>query len=251
MTAPASLPSAAKLMQVCEATWPPVEVRQHGAWNIREGQGGGQRVSAATGNWPTTEADLPVAEAAMQALGQSPLFQVREGEKALDIMLAAHGYALVDPVNIWAIHLPEMLVHKAPPVSAFTIWPPLAIMNELWGAAGIGPGRLAVMQRACGPKTALLGRAQDHPAGVAFVAIHEGVAMLHALEVAPTLRRLGTARNLLAKAAEWAADNGAEIFSLIVTRGNQAANPLYAALGMQLVGHYHYRKKQASNAEAR
>lgn len=247
MTAPASLPDAATLMRVCAATWPPASIRQQGAWTIREGQGGGQRVSAATENWPTTEADLATAEAAMCALGQTPLFQINDGQAALDEMLAHHGYELRDKVNIWAISTADLLTRKPPPVSAFTIWPPLAIMHELWAAAGTGPGRLAVMARATAPKTALLGRSNDQPAGVGFIAIHQGIAMLHALEVAPDLRRLGTARNMLTTAAHWAAGEGAEMFSLIVTQGNQGANLFYASLGMQHVGHYHYRKKLATN----
>ncbi len=243
MTAPAPLPDAATLLQVCEATWPPARASQHGAWTIREGQGGGKRVSAATENWPTTEADLPTAEAAMRAIKQPPLFQILDGQEHLDQMLAQHGYEVDDPVNIYAISMADMLAHSAPPVSGFAIWPPLSIMREIWDEAGIGPARLAVMDRACSPKAAILGRTEDNPAGVAFVAIHKGIAMLHALEVVPALRRKGTGRNLMIAAAKWAADNGAETFALIVTQGNHAANPLYASLGMQLMGHYHYRKK--------
>ncbi|MCP5036904.1 MAG: GNAT family N-acetyltransferase [Rhodobacteraceae bacterium] len=243
MTAPRALPDTKTLLQVCDSTWPPASATQHGAWTIREGQGGGQRVSSATENWPTTEADLHIAEAAMRALGQDLIFQIRPGEEALDEMLAHHGYDIVDPVNIYAIPIEEMLVEKAPLVSGFQIWPPLAIMTELWEEAGINAGRRAVMERAPMPKTALFGRSDDQPAGVAFVAVQGGIAMLHALEVVPALRRLGTARNILLTAAAWAAENGAEVFSLIVTKGNHAANPLYASLGMRLVGHYNYRKK--------
>ncbi len=243
MTAPAPLPDANTLLEVCEATWPPAATSKQGAWTIREGQGGGQRVSSATENWPVTEADLPAAEAAMKALDQDLIFQIRSGQETLNEMLAHHGYDIVDPVNIYAIATSELTVHTRPPVSAFDIWPPMAIMRELWQNAGIGSGRQAVMARAAGPKTALLARTDEQPAGVAFVAIHEGIAMLHALEVSPQLRRRGTARNLIIKAAEWAEENGAEILSLIVTKGNHAANPLYASLGMHLVGHYHYRKK--------
>ncbi len=242
MTAPAPLPDARRLIEVCEATWPPAARSQVGAWTIRKGAGGGQRVSAATENWPTTEADLPAAEAAMRALGQTPLFMVREGEEHLDRMLAAHGYELRDPVNIYAMPVGELAAHDAPLTSGIPVWPPLAIMREIWAEAGVGAERLAVMARAPFPKTALIGRTEDKPAGVAFVAIHQGIAMLHALEVAPHMRRKGTGRNLLIRAAQWAAGEGAETFSLVVTRGNHAANPLYTALGMRLVGHYHYRR---------
>ncbi|HHL21976.1 MAG TPA: GNAT family N-acetyltransferase [Aliiroseovarius sp.] len=243
MNAPLPLPDAARLIRACEATWPPAATSNVGAWTIRAGNGGGKRVSAATENWPTTEADLPAAEAAQRALGQDPLFMIRAGEEHLDDMLAAHGYAKVDPVNIYAIETAELAAHAAPLTSGIPVWPPLAIQRDIWAGGGIGPARLRVMERAPFPKTALIGRTEDKPAGTAFVGIHDGIAMLHALEVAPHMRRKGTGRNLLIRAAQWARGEGAEFFALIVTRGNHAANPLYAALGMGLVGHYHYRIK--------
>jgi hypothetical protein len=57
------------------------------------------------------------------------------------------------------------------------------------------------MERAAGPKTALLGRVRDRAAGTAFVALHDDVAMVHALEVVPGFRRAGVARNLMQGAA--------------------------------------------------
>ncbi|HHB80273.1 MAG TPA: N-acetyltransferase, partial [Aliiroseovarius sp.] len=219
MTAPAPLPDARKLLDVCEATWPPAAQSQVGAWTIRKGAGGGQRVSAATENWPTTEADLPAAEAAMRALDQNPIFMIRPGEDHLDQMLAAHGYEVRDPVNIYAMPADELAAHGAALTSGIPAWPPLAIMRDLWAEGGIGPDRIAVMERAPMPKTTLIGRTEDKPAGAAFVGIHDGIAMLHALEVAPHMRRKGTGRNMLVRAAQWAREQGAHTFSLIVTRG--------------------------------
>jgi ribosomal protein S18 acetylase RimI-like enzyme len=48
---------------------------------------------------------------------------------------------------------------------------------------------------------------------------------------------------MTAAAAAWALENGAETFSLIAITANEAACGLYRHLGMQDVGHYHYRKK--------
>ena len=97
------LPSVETLMEVCEATWPPAKRELKGAWTVRDGAGGGKRASATTENFPTTEADLKQAEAAMRDLGQPLLFQIRPGDEALDKMLGAHGYDIIDPVNIWAV----------------------------------------------------------------------------------------------------------------------------------------------------
>ena len=123
--------------------------------------------------------------------------------------------------------------------------PPLAIQREIWSAGGIGPGRWAVMDRVTGPKTSLFARADDRPAGTGFVAIHEGIAMLHALEVLPALRRRGAAAHMLRAAANWAAATGATTISVVVTEANAGARALYASLGLEVVGQYHYRMKQA------
>ncbi|MCZ8335231.1 MAG: GNAT family N-acetyltransferase [Rhodobacteraceae bacterium] len=231
------------LAQVAEATWPPAATHLHGPWLIREGQGGGQRVSAASpaGNW--TPDDIPQAEAAMAALGQSPLFVIHPQDAALDAALAARGYAHHDPVVAYAA--PTAALADPPPafLTSFPHWPPLAVAAQLWAEGGIGPGRLAVMDRVQGPKTAILGRTGDRAAGIAFTAIHGSIAMLHALEVAPDQRRKGCAHNILRAAALWAHDHGATTLTLLVTERNLAARALYTSLNFAVVGQYHYRKE--------
>jgi len=241
MTKPLVLPDAAQLREVCEVTWPPASREHLGAWTIRDGKGGGNRVSAATEDWPVTEADLPAAEAAMRALGQVPKFQIREGEDKLDALLEGHGYQLLDPVNIWAVPVADLTREPIPRATAYTMWPPLELVRDIWEDGGIGAARQAVMARAECPKTAILARVDDYPGGAAYAGIHDGIAMIHAIHVLPAMRRQGAARLLIRAAAKWAAGQGTEVLSLIVTQGNHAANPLYASLGMRRVGHYHYR----------
>lgn len=241
MTKPIPLPGAAKLAEVCEATWPPASKKALGAWTIRDGRGGGNRVSAATEAWPVTDADLPVAERAMKALGQVPLFQIREGDDKLDSLLESHGYLVRDPVNLWAIATAPLADVQFPRATIYTMWPPLELVRDIWTDGGIGEARQAVMERATCEKTAILARGGDHPAGVAFAAIHERVAMVHALYVKPSMRRQGVGGMIIRAAAKWALNRGAETLGLMVTQGNHAANPLYADLGMTRVGHYHYR----------
>ena len=91
------------------------------------------------------------------------------------------------------------------------------------------------------PRTGLLGRLNEKPGGAAFAAIHRGVAMVHAIEVLPDQQRQGMGAWLLRAAAFWAVEQGADVLSLICLESNTAANALYASLGMQVVGHYHYR----------
>ncbi len=226
------------LAEVIEATWPPSSRRQLGPFTLRDGAGGGQRVSAASVDGPFTEAELAAAEAAMA----DPLMLVHAYDIDLDAALDARGWRIVDPVVAYAAPVTALMA-DLPYLAAFAHWPPLEIARSIWDEGGIGPGRIAVMERVQGPKTTILARAGDRPAGVAFVACHGDDAMLHALEVRPGHRRQGVGRILLAAAANWAAEQRATRLSLVVTRQNTAARALYARLGMGVVGHYHYRMK--------
>lgn len=235
-------PDLATLYAAIDATWAPAAIARAGPWTVRAGRGGGQRVSAATAAGPATGADLPQAEAAMRALGQVPLFMIRPGETALDALLSARGYALVDPVNIRIGPLAPLVAEPLPLACVFPGWEPLAIQREIWAGGGIGPGRIAVMERVRAPKTAILGRLGQAPAATAFVALYDGVAMMHALVVAERHRRQGLAALVCRQAAVWAAARGATHLAALCTQANAAANALYASLGLGVVGQYHYRK---------
>jgi N-acetylglutamate synthase len=237
------LPDVHTLYDVIEHTWPAAARRPLGPWTIRDGAGGGKRVSAATGSSADLSA-IQQAETAMSALNQPHLFMIRQGDAALDAALARRGYIVVDPVNLYACPITTLSETPAAPMSGFAIWPPLAIMSELWAAGGIDAPRLAVMDRAALPKTSILARVRDRAAGCAFVAIHRQIAMIHAIEVTPTLRRNGAGNNIMRTAAGWAQDQGARYFSLVVTDANAAANALYCQAGLTMVGHYHYRMRQ-------
>jgi GNAT superfamily N-acetyltransferase len=225
------------LSLVMEATWPPARAWGEGAVTFRDGAGGGKRVSAASVDAGWTLADLVALEAMAE-----PLALIRAGDQALDQALAARGWRVVDPVVVYAAPVAD-LAADLPPLAAFPHWPPLAVAAAIWEEGGIGPARLAVMERVKGAKTVILARYQDRPAGVAFVSCAGADAMLHALEVRPTLRRLGVGQTLLQAAATWAAAQGADRLSLAVTERNDPARALYTRLGMQAVGQYHYRTK--------
>lgn len=231
--------SSETLYDVVDNTWPAAAKTRLGAWTIRAGQGGGQRASAATAEQP--DGDIDQAETAMRDLGQTPLFMIRKGDDDLDQRLAVRGYAIKDPVTAWACPAAFLTDIAIPRVTVFTIWEPLMMMNEIWAEGGIGPGRLAVMNRVAMPKTGLLGRMNEKPGGAAFAAIHQGVAMVHAVEIVPGQRRQGMGAWLMRAAAFWAVEQRAQTLSVICTTANTAANGLYASLGMQVVGHYHYR----------
>lgn len=227
------------LAEIMEATWPPAARRACGPFVLREGQGGGKRVSAASVEGPWGPDDLDQAEAAM---GGQALFMIRPDDAPLDAALARRGYRLVDPVIAYAAPVCALQGEGPRRMTTFPHWPPMQIARQVWADAGIGPARLAVMERVQGPKCVILGRANDRVSGVAFVACHGTQAMLHALEVVPALRRQGSAQDMLRAAAVWAGAQGADSLSLVVTEANGPARALYARMGMQEVGRYHYRQ---------
>ncbi|NNL72065.1 MAG: GNAT family N-acetyltransferase [Silicimonas sp.] len=234
-------PDPQRIFSAIDATWPPARHIHRHPWHLREGKGGGQRVSAATAVSSVIVTDIAEAETEMRAIGQVPLFMIRQGESDLDALLEARGYQIVDPVTICLCAAHELAKDLAP-ASAIPSWPPLAIQCELWSNAGIGPARIAVMDRVATPKIALLGRSRDAPAGVCFVALDGDVAMLHALEVTPETRKSGVATRILNGAANWALSKGAGWISVNVTSANAPANALYRKLGMRPVAGYHYRR---------
>lgn len=231
--------SPAALTALIDATWPAKSRRAVNGWTIREGAGGGSRVSCASQLDAGT--NISAAEIAMRNLGQTPLFMVRHGEDALDTQLDALGYKIKDPVTYYTAPTAILATKRPPPVSCFEVWPPLAAQAEIWADGGIDAARLAVMDRAVAPKTTVLGRLHDTPAGTAFAAIHGSTAMLHAIETHLQFRRQGLGRFMITALAFWAQDNGADTLALLVTQANIGANALYASMGFEPVGGYHYR----------
>ncbi|MEJ6389856.1 GNAT family N-acetyltransferase [Gymnodinialimonas ulvae] len=238
--------NATDLFPTIAVSWPPRTAQRVGPFMVPNADAGGNRVSAARLKDPTalgiTDAELNDAEATMQAQGRLPLFQVLNHQDGLSDALDTRGYIARDHTDLLLIQAAD-LAAAPPPVTAFTIWPPLAIQTEIWDAGGIDAPRRAVMDRATFPKTSLFGRINDKPAGAAFVGMSGNVAMLHALEVVPMARRAGLASTMMRAAADWARKQGAEWFSVLVTQQNTQAQRLYASLGLKAVGTYCYRVK--------
>lgn len=243
--------NASEFFAAVPTTWPPAGVTRVGAFDVPMIDAGGNRVSAARLSDPQAKraepADIDAALAHMAAQSRAPLFQVLDSQPDLATALDARGLIARDHTDI-LVTKAQSLAAVPPAVTAFDIWPPLAIQTELWEAGGIDAARRAVMDRCGGPKTSLFGRTDDTPAGVAFVALHGDIAMLHALEIVPALRRRGLATHMMRAAAHWATQHGAKWISVLVTQQNHSAQGLYASLGLQPVGTYHYREVKGQEA---
>lgn len=233
------LPDNGRLLSALDTTWAPAEILRSGGWTVRRGLGGGNRVSAASGS-----GDIQTAVDALVAWEQVPLFQLHPEQADLDKELEGFGYSIHEPVFFFAASTDSMIGSQSHMAAAYRCHCRPAIMEEIWATGGIGPERLAIMDRVTVPKQLLMSRAGDRPAGVAFVAVDDGIAMIHAIEVLPQFRRKGCATLLLEAAARFAVEHGATWLTLAVTRANTGAHALYERMGMVRCGAYHYRIKK-------
>lgn len=240
------MPDLTPYFDALDATWPAEEVIPCGPFILRRSAGGGKRVTAATAQGPATVADIEQAERGMRDLDQLPMFSLRPDDGALDDLLASQGYASVDRTNILTIPAADLAAETPNPEQvSLAVWEPLAIQLEYWTEGGIGPDRISVMERADCTKTTLIGRHENSPGGTAYIGIHDDVAMLHALEIVEPARRMGVGTSMTIQAAQWAQAQGATTFCALCVESNTAANALFAKLGMQLAGQYHYRIKES------
>lgn len=230
------IPSDHDLFAAVDATWPAHAKTELDGWTLREGRGGGQRVSAASG-----QGDIAKAEAAMLALGQDRLFMIRSDQTDLDAELADRGYQIKDPVDLLVGDAAAMSDGFSPKLDAIFTTIPMPILAEIWAAGGIGPGRLNVMQRAICDKTYIMGRLDAHPAAVAYAGASHNICMAHAVEVLTGARRRGVAQRMMQAAAWWGLRQGADLFCVLATQANTGAQSLYRKMGMETVTQYHYR----------
>lgn len=229
-----TLPSLQTLYDVTDATWPSAGVKQVDGWLIKNGAGGGKRVSACV--QMDADANIMIAEEHMLALGQDLLFQIRAGDERLDQNLETLGYDLIDRVILMAGPLVGM--HKT--FNGQMENAPTPEMVDIWAEGGIGPARLKVMERA----SCIKAYARIDDAAVAYAAIDQGICMAHAVEVSAKHRRKGLGRKIMRQIAGWASKQGAEFMAVITVQDNIAARTLYQTLGLSEVGEYHYRIKR-------
>lgn len=223
-----------------ETSWPATDYADAGGFRVGRGAGAGGRVSSARVVGPWVANDIKTAADRHAAWGQRVLFRVADDDRTLIDALTEEGYVPGTPTAIMVAPIGSLTGHEIPPVTAFAVWPPLAIQRDIWTIGGIDAARQDVMARTDASKTAILGRLEDRAAGSAFAAVTDGVAMIHAVEVLAAFRRRGLAGWMTAHAAVWAAGQGATRMGLAVTRSNVAAVAAYRKMGFAEVGGYTY-----------
>tara|TARA_B100000497_G_scaffold56940_1_gene64920 strand:- start:983 stop:1279 length:297 start_codon:yes stop_codon:yes gene_type:complete len=91
-------PSIKEFYDVIDLTWPSVSNQLQNGWLIKNGGGGGKRVSATIRVNPN--AKIEIAESLMESINQNKLFMIRKGDENLDYELHKLGYKLIDSLYI-------------------------------------------------------------------------------------------------------------------------------------------------------
>ena len=230
-----------EFLKFLEDTWPPEQVIHFDDWTIRISDGAGKRASAISleGTWE--ENSFRKLKDLLRKLGKSEIFMIYQSDSLFEKELNKLNYQVFDKSYIFEIPVTELIKSKPPPISMFSIWPPLHIQKELWNSNGIGWQRQSVMNRASQIKTSILGRWSDNPVASAFIAKSGNVAFLHALVVDENFRQQGVAKALMRHAGQWAHKHNCSKLMVVTTEANVAATSLYTSLEFQLVNIYHYR----------
>jgi len=236
-----TLKNNSSIFETIDLTWPAKEFLELPEWKLRKSIKGGKRVSAVTAIGKSGIPAIQFVENTLEEWCQDKLFMIKAGENSLDEALKERGYCIVDPTNIWSISAEALSMQQIPPVTAFSIFPPLAIQREIWTANGIDTSRIEIMDRVKTPKTTIFGRTNAKPAASAFVAVSNKIAMVHALIVDHKFQRQGMGKHVMQKVGVWAHQQGAESVVVLCTKQNQSANNFYKILGMKVLGEYHYR----------
>ena len=229
-------PDGPRVMAAIRATWPPGELRRIGPFDVPMDRDGTRRSQAARlrAGEAATDGDLAAIEAARPGGVVGTLVGDALEERLERLEYAPEGACLLmaGPAAPLADPLPHM--------TGLAHWPPLALCDRLWDETGNGADRRAPMARAPHPKTAVILRAEDRPAGLLFAALDGDCAALHAVATLAHMRRKGVGMLGMRHAARWAAGRGAAWIVLPVETGNAAARGLYEKAGLAGVGAYRY-----------
>lgn len=235
-----TVPGTARVIAAIRATWPPERMVRIGPFDVPLDAAGSRRAICARAHAPgAAAADLVAVEAVRPG---AIVGTVDGAEVPLGDLLAARGYADEGASALMAGPVAPLL-GDLPRVSGFAHWPPAAIAEAMWAAHGNGPASLAIAARAPGPKAAILLRADDRAAGALFVAVTDGLAVLHMVLTLPAHRRRGVGMLGLRHAAAFAHTHGAAHLALPVERTNGAAIALYVRAGMAEVGGSRYWRR--------
>lgn len=246
---PVAARDALELERVATLGWPAPEQEWLGHWMLRAAGGFTGRANSAL---PLGSPGMPVTQAIEAVIawygarGLAPRFAVPiPGAASVDAALDALGWSGEASTLVRTGELANVRSRAAARDDVV-----VDLENEpdeawlaMYHYRGRGPvpaiGRAVMLAAACPVFAAI--REAGVPVAVARAVVDETWLGVTALEVAPSHRRRGLARVLMAALADWGAERGAVSSYLQVLESNAAANALYDDLGYWTHHRYHYR----------
>jgi ribosomal protein S18 acetylase RimI-like enzyme len=227
--------------------WPALETDTTAGWVQRFSRGYTKRANSINALERDVEFNhslMLALETSYRARGLPPIWRLTPlAPPEVDAALAGAGYRRID----------ESLVQRSPLEGQFTQDPEVRIdatpspawlagFAELSPVAPVHCETMAQMLRSIAAPVGFA-RVEDDGHAIAFalgVVDGDHVGLFDVL-VAPRARRRGLARRLTESVCAWGHTQGARFAYLQVVATNQAALPLYTALGFETVYSYGYR----------
>ncbi len=236
-----------ELEQRAFRAWPALETHSAHGWIQRLSGGYTKRANSINALSPDSALTLEIKnelEAPYLACGAPPVWRLSPLAPAgTDALLAQAGYRSIDRSLVQRASLDERY-RRDPEVRIAAAASPdwLAGFAEL---SPVEPRHRETMARMLATIAAPVGfaRVDDDGRPVAFalgVVDGDHVGLFDVL-VSPAARRRGLARRITQTIGAWGREHGARYIYLQVVATNDAALPLYAALGFETVYSYAYR----------
>jgi len=227
--------------------WPALETGVTAGWVQRISGGYTKRANSINALAPSSEFNLDLKhelEAPFRSRDLPPIWRLTPlAPPEVDAALSNAGYRRIDTSLVQRSRLdrrlamdPEVLIDPVPSAA----W-----LSGFADLSPVSPRHHEVMASMLGSIAAPVGfaRVEDGGQPIAFalgVVDGDHVGLFDVL-VAPQARRRGLARRLTESVCAWGQEHGARSAYLQVVAANQAALPLYAALGFETVYSYAYR----------
>lgn len=226
--------------------WPALEIAVLNGWILRFAEGYSKRANSANALAPTAAfADmLPLVETLYRRHGLRPCVRLTPlaGPDPGPI-LDDRGWGVIDASMVMTAPLPRLAAAE----EAVTLRPvPDAAWIDGYAEASARPDlrrdTLARMLAAIRPEAVFATLVADgEPAAYGMAVLERGMVGLFDIATPAALRRRGHARRLTESLMAWGRRKGAMQAYLQVTMANDAALPLYAALGFRPFYEYDYR----------
>jgi len=254
-------PAIAEL--AADATWPAELSVPLGPWRLRFTHGDSHRANSvrtvhadtsesATADWPDL---ISRAQDFYRRHRLPPIFHVSPATipADLDQLLAARGYSIEKPSQVWSAD-PAQVIHAAARQNSIAQIVLRDAPDEAWLQCAldesVGPAKIRqqICRRVPAPRAFASVVDKTQTVATALAAVHSPIAWLYCMATVPAHQRRGHALSLIHSVAQWSTANDATAIYLQVMADNVPAHALYARAAFARRYDYHYRVLRSTTA---